>query len=127
MMAREAVTLLAPNRSRLPTDLAEAHALLAETEPDADEARRHAREAADILGGRGEIGMWFQTAGEVRVARALLAHEMLLEAERLLLPGYDALVAQLGPTHGDTQLTRRMIHDLYSAWGRPADAERFAD
>jgi hypothetical protein len=127
VMAREAIRLLAPHRAEVPTDLAEAHAIVAETTTDADEARRHTRAAAEILASRGEGDRTFETAAEVRIARVLMKHDMHIEAERLLLPGHAGLLAQLGAEHPDTRLTRRMIHDLYIAWGRPADAERFAD
>lgn len=126
LMARDALALLAPRTGAFPTEVAEAHALLAETQDREEVARGHAREAARLLSERG-AATGFTTAAEIRIARALAARGMYPEAERILVPGYEALVAQLGPAHGDTLLARRMIHDLYTAWDRPADAERFAD
>ena len=44
------------------------------------------------------------------------------EAERLLLPSYDALAAKLGPKDSRTQETVTEIAKLYDRWGKPQQA-----
>jgi hypothetical protein len=33
----------------------------------------------------------------------------------------------VGERHADTQRTRGFLRDLYTSWGRPADAARYLD
>jgi Fe-S oxidoreductase len=44
------------------------------------------------------------------------------EAERLLLPSYEALAAKLGPKDSRTQETVTEIAKLYDRWGKPQQA-----
>ena len=50
---------------------------------------------------------------------------MYEEAETVLLPGLEIFMAQLGEHHTDTLATRRLLFDLYTAWGRPESAREF--
>ena len=69
--------------------------------------------------------MWFTTAAEARIARTMLSVGFYEEAESLLRPNYDRFAAQLSDHHSDTMEIRRLLLELYTAWGRPEDARRF--
>ncbi len=44
----------------------------------------------------------------------------------LLKSAHRVLVAQLGPSHGDTREARARLFALYTAWGKPQEAAAFA-
>jgi len=112
---------------QLHMDRAEAMSVISLTTEDVTEARRIAEDAwrlqRDVPGGN----MWFTEAARVRISRCLIVCGLREEAEKMLLPVYDAYVSQLTADHMDTVVCRRLLHDLYASWGRPEDAERYAD
>ncbi len=127
LMAGEALVVLRRRQVQLPLPVAEALAILAETAPAGgtdDHARATALEAWHAARSA-SIGMWFNAAAEVRIARALLERKLYSEAESLLLPALETLSGHLGAEHSDTQVARRLLADLYTAWGRPDDARRY--
>ena len=128
LMATDALGVLRRWQDELPVDTAEALALLADAERDRghrEEARRLAREAWQVLRGAEGVGMWFTTAAKARIARTMLSVGFYEEAESLLRPNYERFAAQLGDHHSDTMEIRRLLLELYTAWGRPEDARRF--
>lgn len=57
------------------------------------------------------------------LGECLLAQGRHPEAEALLLPGHEELAARLGNQHPRTVHAARCLRDLYTAWGKPAQAE----
>ena len=47
------------------------------------------------------------------------------QAEGLLLTGYDKLQARPDSSDALTEAARRRLHDLYTAWNKPAQANQF--
>ncbi len=130
LVAEEALAILSHRQQELAVEVAEALSILAETAQTrgaVDEARSRALEAWQLARQAPRQGMWFNAAAEVRIARCLLQQRLYAEAETLLTPAYEAFVLQLGTQHGDTHVVRRLLFDLYTSWGRPDDASRFAD
>jgi tetratricopeptide (TPR) repeat protein len=129
-MAADALVALRSWSDRLPVALAEALAVLAacdHAEGRGEDAQRHALEAWQLLRDSPATGSWFSAAAVVRVARSLLDQGMAREAEVLLRPAYELIRTQLGERHGETEVVRRMLRDLYLSLGRTDEARQFAD
>ncbi len=129
LMAAEALVILRQWQHVVPLEVAEALAILADTSRVAgadQEARRRALEAWRVARDTSGHGMWFNAAGEARIARSLIGLGLYQEAESLLLPAHEAIAAQLGTKQTYSIGTRRLLADLYTRWGRPDDARRFA-
>ncbi len=125
LLASEASSILKRSAAEHPVELAAAISVLAETSAP-DEARVLAADAWSVLQRAAPDDSWFIVAAEIRIARCLLRQRMFAEAEPALKRGYQVLVAQLTPQGGDTEYTRRLLHELYTAWGRPDEAARYA-
>jgi serine/threonine-protein kinase len=48
------------------------------------------------------------------------------EAERELLPALEGMLEFVGDSHSETRRVKRFLEAMYTAWGRPAEAERYA-
>ncbi|HSD70086.1 MAG TPA: tetratricopeptide repeat protein [Woeseiaceae bacterium] len=59
------------------------------------------------------------------LARCLLEAGRLAEAEELLLASYPILVAELGAEFRETRAARQSLADLYTIWGKPAQADAY--
>lgn len=59
------------------------------------------------------------------LGRCLLEAGRLAEAETLLLESYPILVAELGPDYKETRAARQSLVDLYTAWGKAAQADNY--
>ncbi len=49
------------------------------------------------------------------------------DAEGELMPTYEGLIRVAGEDHSETRRVRQFLRTLYEAWGRPADAAKYAD
>ncbi len=63
---------------------------------------------------------------ETALGECLLAQDRYAEAEPLLLTGYGDLKTRLGEHHAMSEMCAQRLHELYTAWNKPADAARFA-
>jgi tetratricopeptide (TPR) repeat protein len=79
---------------------------------------------ADVAVGDGDV---LPIILRINRARCLVAMGRFEEAEPILLDGYERVVAMLGPEHRRAGATRGYIVDMYEAWGRPDDADRWRD
>ncbi len=68
------------------------------------------------------------TIGDVEIAlgECLLARGQFAEAEKMLLAGHEDLKTRLGDQNRFTAHAASLLHDLYLAWDKPAQATRFA-
>ena len=56
-----------------------------------------------------------------------LAHlDRFEEAERELLPALEGMLEFVGDSHSETRRLKRFLEAMYTAWGKPAEAERYA-
>ena len=62
---------------------------------------------------------------EVVLGECLLAQGRYAEAEPLLLTGYNDLKTRLGDESSMTVAAARRLHEMYTAWDKPAAAARF--
>jgi eukaryotic-like serine/threonine-protein kinase len=62
----------------------------------------------------------------LRLGRALLGLRQFAEAEPLLLASLPALERHRGQDHDQTRTARSALAALYTGWGRPGEAERYA-
>ena len=126
-MAESAHDILREWDERLPVDLADALGILASNahaEGRVEDARRHATLAWQLTRDAEVDSMWFGIAGRARVGRAFLTVGMYREAEVLLTPALERISMQLGSEHVETEGIRRLLHDVYTALGRPDEALR---
>ena len=72
------------------------------------------------------VGMAAPGCVEAALGQCLLAQGRHPEAERPLLDGYAACRDNLGTQHPLTVRTARRLHELYTFWNRPAQAETYA-
>jgi len=63
---------------------------------------------------------------ESALGECLLAQKRYTEAEPLLLAGYEDLTTRLGEKHPTPVAAAHRLHQMYRAWGKPAEAARFA-
>ena len=91
----------------------------AEAEPMLRESLKLAK--ANHLKGTASPGNVSAALGE-----CLLAQKRYAEAEPLLLSGYAALKMHLGEHNSIYVPVARRLHELYTAWNKPAEAARFA-
>jgi hypothetical protein len=61
----------------------------------------------------------------VRGGRGLLRMGLLAEAEGLLVPAYDSIVAHFGPENADARNAASLLRELYTTWDRPDEAGAF--
>ncbi len=71
-------------------------------------------------------GHWAVHSGEGIVGSCLTAAGNYETAEDVLVQAYSALQIALGEDHEVTIATRERLHQLYIAWNKPADAERYS-
>ena len=48
------------------------------------------------------------------------------EGEKYILKGLDGVTRILGDSHRYTQVTRSILHEFYSAWGKMDEAAKYA-
>ena len=129
-MAGAAIKILRQWSESLGLDYAEAASVLAgcaRAEGKLADAQRYATEAWGAAASGRPRGDWMVASKELRVARCLVAEGMNAQAEELLESAYKVLHAQLGDQHTETGLARELFRDLYTNWGRPEDAARYAE
>ena len=128
-MAQTALDLLEPWEGSLPLELAELRAMLSECAGERGEegrALRLAREAWSGVRAHDDYDHWLYAAARARVGRALLRRALYAEAEELLLASYRILSVQLTAENREVLAARRLLAELYTAWGRPEEAARYA-
>jgi len=123
----DALTVLSGLEDAIAPELARGHALASElalAAGDPGAAAREAFEAWRLVDGHG--GDWMQANVKVRVALCLVEQGLYPEAEGLLLPARELLVANFGPQNADAELARELLVETYRAWGRPEQARALA-
>jgi hypothetical protein len=90
------------------------------------------REAETLMRRAAESGPRVLGKGDWRTGRSLASHGGILtrlgrheEAERQLLKGYRCLRDCLGPADEWTRSVIPKLVDLYTAWGKDEEAERY--
>ena len=129
-MVETALPLLEPFAGEVPLVVAEGNAVLSSAALARGElavAARLARESSRLLGEFFGGDSWMTAVAKVRVARCLAEQRLFDDAEALLLPALDVIAAQLGDAHSETGKVRAALRELYGAWGKPGEAERYAD
>jgi ATP/maltotriose-dependent transcriptional regulator MalT len=89
---------------------------------DLTEAERAQREVLDLLAAAHGADSPQAAYAAVKLARILQQRGRFAEAERLLL---EAHAAPEGTAHHGGNRAREALVELYEAWGRPADADRY--
>lgn len=69
---------------------------------------------------------WAIASGAAAVGACYAAAAEYEDAERILLDALQALEASLGEDGEPTIATRKRLYDMYTAWGKPAMAQKFA-
>ncbi|MCP4248851.1 MAG: serine/threonine protein kinase [bacterium] len=130
LMAEAARDVLGHWTDRVPVDFAESASVLAgcaRAAGDFAQAKRYAQEAWAAAADDRPRGDWMVSSKEVRIARGLLAEGLYEPAEELLRPAHELLQIQLGDGYADTTEARRLLRELYTNWGKPQEAGRYAD
>lgn len=60
------------------------------------------------------------------IGRTLIIAQDFTQAEPILLDAHEGLIETLGPEHRYTLVARALLHDLYTKWNKPEQAESFA-
>ncbi|MFL6198476.1 MAG: tetratricopeptide repeat protein [Thermoanaerobaculia bacterium] len=84
-----------------------------------------ARDAVSILRDKLPSGHWRTAYTESVLGAALAGQGRFAEAETLLVPSYPVLRDKVGAGAEKTQKILRSLVELYEAWGRPREAERY--
>lgn len=84
-----------------------------------------AREAVRILHAKLPAGHWRIALAESILGASLTGQRRYAEAERLLLASYPILRDDVGARSGNTLQALSYLVELYDAWGRPREAERY--
>jgi len=92
----------------------------------ADVGERWLREAYRVREASLPAGHWALASTRSALGEALTAGKRFAEAEALLLPAEAQLSAELPHELEPVQDVWRRLAELYRAWGRPAEAERWA-
>jgi hypothetical protein len=127
-MIEAALAILEPRERSVDYELAEGHAQLAALyggRGDAGRARRHAREAFELIRDD-QDDSWMYAMFNVRIARGLLSQRLYDEAERLLVPAHRVLDSAFGAGNANTEEARRLLVRLYEQWERPERAAEYA-
>ncbi len=85
------------------------------------------REAAEVYRGNApimRIRPYLAAAAELALGEALYHDGAFEEAESLMVPAAEIIVAHFGETHDVGQGARRKVAELREAWGRAEDAAR---
>ncbi len=128
-MASAALAVLETVDDELLYGRAEAHvlrALAAHRRSEEQEAFAQSRRAAELMRSQPQRASWWNTIVTIRVARGFAALDWYDEAESLLVPALEIIANQLGPRHSETAATRRILSELYTAWGKPDEAAKYA-
>jgi tetratricopeptide (TPR) repeat protein len=92
-----------------------------------DEAERWLRESLALRERTSPAGHWTLASSRSVLGAHLTLAKRWPEAESLLLEAERDLVAALGESGPAVVDTRRRLVDLYAAWGRPAEQQRWRD
>ncbi len=74
-----------------------------------------------------DAGHWQRATIDAALGHCLSRQTRYAEAEPLLLQAHEHLLRDRGPSTPETQDAARHLHQLYMAWGKPAEAARFAE
>ncbi|HEX5717017.1 MAG TPA: tetratricopeptide repeat protein [Thermoanaerobaculia bacterium] len=88
-------------------------------------AEELATEALSVLRDKLPPGHWRILYTESVLGAALAGQGRFAEAEALLVPSYPVLRDSVGARAEKTQRILRSLVELYDAWGRPREAERY--
>jgi len=91
-----------------------------------EEGQISAHKSAEIFREAVSETSWKTALAEVVSGAALTGLGEYPEAEKQLLHGYSILNADVGAPLMYRSLARRYVEDLYTRWGRPQDARRYA-
>lgn len=90
------------------------------------DAERAFRESLELRRASLPEGHWLVASSKSALGASLAAQNRWLEAEPLLLEGYDGLVAARGAEHALSRDAAARLAELYRAWGRADDAGTWA-
>lgn len=91
-----------------------------------EEAEQTFRRLIALLDEAAPPGHWFSQAARANLGHCLTRMERFEEAEPVLLECYEKLTTSMGAAHPRTVGAAEKLVELYTAWGRPEEAARYA-